>query len=79
MKENNLYGAFQLIIGVSMKEASLAVLNYAQTKLNQSKVFAFTEGDNVRSIKLLNSIGMEQDGMITPDGEDDELLLFTTK
>ena len=62
-----------------IKEASLAILNYAQTKLDQKKVFAFTEVDNVRSIRLLKSIGLIQDGFILPDGEEEELLFFATK
>jgi RimJ/RimL family protein N-acetyltransferase len=62
-----------------MKEASLSGLNYALSELNQQNVFAFTEVNNVRSIKLLESIGLVQDGMITPERDTEELLFYTTK
>ncbi len=54
------------------------VLTYAFEELNQDKVFAFTEVENERSISLLKRLGLKEKGFIIPDGEDEELYLFST-
>ncbi len=61
-----------------MFESTKTMLNYALTDLKQDKVFAFTELDNVRSINLLNRLGLSEKGFITPDGEEEQLYLFST-
>ena len=61
-----------------MFESSKEILNYALNNLKQSKVFAFTEIDNVKSINLLNRLGLSEKGFIIPDGEEEELYLFST-
>ncbi len=61
-----------------MFESTKKVLTYAFEELNQDKVFAFTEVENERSISLLKRLGLKEKGFIIPDGEDEELYLFST-
>lgn len=61
-----------------MFESTKTMLDYALSDLNQDKVFAFTELDNVKSIGLLKRLGLKEQGYIVPEGEDEELYLFST-
>ena len=61
-----------------MFESTKTMLDYALSELNQDKVFAFTELDNERSISLLKRLGLKEQGFIVPDGEEEELYLFST-
>lgn len=57
-------------------EAAAATLAYAKDELNLSKIAAITVPGNVRSIKLLEKIGMKCNRQIELNG--DVLLLYST-
>lgn len=57
-------------------EAAKAVLEYSQQSLNLPLIYAITQTDNHRSVKLLTRLGFNQQGTVHPAGETEELLLF---
>jgi len=57
-------------------ESATAIIAYAQSQLNISKILAFTIPENVASIKLLEKTGFHYEKKFTMPGEDEELLLF---
>ena len=61
-----------------MFESTKKVLNFAKKELNQEKIYAFTVQENIKSINLLNRLGLKEKGFIVPEGEKKELYLFST-
>ncbi|WP_299497341.1 GNAT family N-acetyltransferase [uncultured Shewanella sp.] len=57
-------------------EASKAVMDYAQNVLELNPILAITVKDNVRSISLLNKLGLVHSNLIDWEGE--EILLLST-
>lgn len=58
-------------------EAAEATLSFAKSKLNISKILAFTLNYNGKSISLLNKLGLTFDKMIHIPNDDEELALFS--
>ncbi|GHC62852.1 GNAT family N-acetyltransferase [Ulvibacter litoralis] len=58
-------------------EAASAVLNYALHTLNIATIQAITAKYNKSSIALLEKIGLKQSGLVTLEGDDEELYLFS--
>lgn len=59
-------------------EATSATLEYAMNTLNFPKVLAVTTPDNLRSIQLLEKIGLKYEGTVKWTAESEELKLFGT-
>ncbi|GJM42403.1 MAG: alanine acetyltransferase [Ardenticatenaceae bacterium] len=57
-------------------EAATAVLNHAQNDLNLHPVVAITDPDNVRSIKLLQKLGLQFKEMVTLAEDQPQVKLF---
>lgn len=58
-------------------EAAAATLQHAKEKLNMKVVLAITNKENVKSIKLLEKIGLHYTSLITLPNEDIEILLYS--
>lgn len=58
-------------------EAASAVLDYALNTLNIPTVQAITAKYNQSSIALLEKIGLQKSGLVTLEGTDEELFLFS--
>ena len=58
------------------REASEAVIDFAREQAGLDKLAAIVNPDNDRSARLLESLGMQFEGMIQLEGEDFELRLF---
>jgi len=59
-------------------ESAAAVLARARGALALPRVLAIVSPGNERSIRVLTKIGLRYEGMITPPGESQALLLFTS-
>jgi len=59
-------------------EAAKQLLAYAHTNLKDQKILAITSPENKRSQRLLDKLGMFKKGLISMDGEDKEVLLYST-
>jgi len=59
-------------------ESARAVLKYALEELKLPRVLGITLPSNAGSIRLLEKIGLECQGLIKLSVDDDELLLFST-
>lgn len=60
-------------------ESAKAVMNRASSWFKDGKILGFTVPNNTASIKLLEKLGLHQEGTYTFDNtSEDELLLFTT-
>ena len=59
-------------------EAASAMMGYGQQTLNLDPILAITSPYNVRSIGLLNKLGLRFEKRITIPGEKKETLLFST-
>jgi RimJ/RimL family protein N-acetyltransferase len=59
-------------------EAATAVLNYAKTELGLKRIVAITAVDNLRSIKLLENLGLHFQKMVRLGVDEPEIKLFTT-
>jgi RimJ/RimL family protein N-acetyltransferase len=59
-------------------ESARAVLKYALEELKFPKLLGITLPTNAGSIKLLEKIGLERQGLIRLSVDDEELLLFST-
>jgi ribosomal-protein-alanine N-acetyltransferase len=57
-------------------EATQAILNYGRRDLKLEKIVAITNIDNVRSIRLLEKVGMKCEKKMTLPGETVELFLY---
>lgn len=60
-------------------EIATAILNYAKSHLNLETVLAITVPTNLKSIKLLEKIGLKYKQTIYSPEKNDELMLFSTK
>jgi len=60
-------------------EAAAATLYYAKEMLRLPRVVAITAMDNLRSISLLEKIGLRFEKTVKLPGDDEELNLFVTK
>lgn len=58
-------------------EAASAVLDYALHTLNIPTIQAITAKYNQSSIALLEKIGLQKSGLVTLEGDEEELLLFS--
>ena len=58
-------------------EVAAATLDHAKTKLGLNHIVAITSADNIRSIALLNKIGLEFEKMIKLSEDEEELMLFS--
>ena len=58
-------------------EAAQATIELARTTLNLSKIVAFTANNNMRSIKLLEKLGMKFDNLMSLPGADKSVKLFS--
>lgn len=59
-------------------EAARAVLDYAKNKAGLSQILAITNPDNIRSIRLLEKLGLKYERLITMPGEQTPILLLGT-
>ncbi|MBL7961856.1 GNAT family N-acetyltransferase [bacterium] len=57
-------------------ESASAVLSYGQRQLRLEKIVAITVRENANSIRLLEKIGLREEGTVVYPGTDEELLLF---
>ena len=57
-------------------EAAIAVLEYARNKVGLKHILAITNQDNVRSIRLLEKLGLQFERLITMPGEQKPILLM---
>ncbi|SKD09393.1 Protein N-acetyltransferase, RimJ/RimL family [Chitinophaga ginsengisegetis] len=57
-------------------EAATATIEYSRQQLPFSRLFAITQQDNHRSVRLLERSGFTLQGTILPPGEVEELMLF---
>lgn len=57
-------------------ESASAMLKYATNKLGINYIVAITDPDNVRSIKLLEKLGLKYSKMVQFDNEDYQCRLF---
>ncbi|TWF33829.1 RimJ/RimL family protein N-acetyltransferase [Chitinophaga polysaccharea] len=57
-------------------EAAAATLEYTRNELALPYLFAITQQDNHRSVRLLTRSGFTLQGTILPPGEAEELMLF---
>lgn len=57
-------------------EASLKIMNYAEHTLKLKRILAITLSTNLRSIKLLEKLGLTYEKTVKPFEDDEELLLF---
>ena len=60
-------------------EAAAAVLKYARELLKLDRILAITDPDNEASIKLLQKLGFEFDGMIKLSDDAPEIKLFSQR
>lgn len=60
-------------------EAACAVRDHARDVMGLRRICAIVSADNVRSIHLLEKLGMSQSGTVRMPGEDEDLLLFTSE
>jgi [ribosomal protein S5]-alanine N-acetyltransferase len=54
------------------------VLAHARGTLGLPRVLAIVSPGNERSIRVLRKIGLRYERMVTPPGESDAILLFTS-
>jgi [ribosomal protein S5]-alanine N-acetyltransferase len=59
-------------------ESAAAVLEHARNVLKLPRVLAIVSPDNVRSIRVIEKIGLRYQRMITPPGESLAVRLFTS-
>ena len=59
-------------------EATKAVLDYAKDVLNIDPIVAITDLDNIKSIKLLERLGLQFDKIIQISGDSKNSRLFIT-
>jgi RimJ/RimL family protein N-acetyltransferase len=57
-------------------EAATATLEYAKTQLGLKRILAITNQDNIRSIKLLEKLGLQFEKLITLPAEQKEIILM---
>lgn len=57
-------------------EAATAILEYAKNRIGLKYILAITNQDNVRSIKLLEKLGLTFERLITLPGEDKAITLM---
>ena len=57
-------------------EAAKAMLVYGQNKLKMYTIYAITDCGNIKSRSLLKKIGLKENGMIMPKGNEELLLLY---
>ncbi|MFY0255318.1 GNAT family N-acetyltransferase [Chitinophaga sp. 30R24] len=57
-------------------EAAIGTLQYGRNELAAPNIFAITQPDNQRSVRLLERIGFMRLGTVLPPGEQEELALF---
>ena len=62
-----------------MFEASRALINYAESTLKFECVLAIVLPSNGKSCRLLEKIGLQKSGTVTPTTGSQELLLFSNK
>jgi RimJ/RimL family protein N-acetyltransferase len=60
-------------------EAASATLDYAKQTLGIGRIIAITNSNNVRSIKLLNKLGLGYEKKVKMPEEKEELLLFANE
>ena len=60
-------------------EAAQATIDLARNTLKLPKLVAFTAGNNIRSVKLLQKLGMSFDKLIALPGSDKEVKLFSLR
>ncbi len=60
------------------RDAVRAVLQHGTLALNIKQIYAICMEANERSIRLLTGLGFQKKGIIKPDGNNEELLLFST-
>ena len=59
-------------------EAADAVMKYGASDLKLKKIHAICMETNVKSVRLLHRLGFQKSGVIQPDKDGEELLLFST-
>lgn len=59
-------------------EASKAMLEFGKLKLGMNTILAITTKENIKSINLLQKIGLSEVGKVKPNEREEELLLFST-
>ncbi|MEO8634014.1 MAG: GNAT family N-acetyltransferase [Gemmatimonadales bacterium] len=57
-------------------EAASAVLDYGRETLTLHRIFAITQPDNASSIRLLQRLGLVQQGVVRMPTDDHDVLLF---
>jgi len=57
-------------------EAATGTITYSRQQLPFTRLFAITQPDNHRSVRLLERSGFTRQGTILPPGEAEELMLF---
>lgn len=57
-------------------EGSQIAINQLVNEFKFPELYAFTEFENHKSIKLIERLGFENQGTIIPNGEDEELRLY---
>lgn len=60
-------------------EAAAAVLEWAKTNLNCNEILAYTNPDNVASIRVLEKIGLEKQSITTLPGQDFKSLILSVQ
>lgn len=61
------------------REAAVAVLAWARGALGLRRILAITTPDHQRSRRLLESLGMVQEGLVRLPGDDVDLCLYATE
>jgi RimJ/RimL family protein N-acetyltransferase len=59
-------------------EAAIATLTFGKEELKMKTILAITTADNTSSRRLLDKIGLLEIDKITPDGSNEELLMYST-
>ncbi len=59
-------------------ESATAVIEHARKVLKLPRVLAIVSPDNVRSIRVIEKIGLRYERMITPPGDSQAIQLFTS-
>ncbi len=60
-------------------ESAVAVIKYAVKNLGMKKVLAITNTDNIKSVRLLEKLGLKFEKKIRLPGESKEVLLYSLK